>query len=151
MIKTRASSMKEPFSNVSSVAEIGYQDFFISFSISSLLKIFVITVTTKTVIVSVEKWMLEPGCSKSATWIVERAELWRSQAAHTGSNFTSLVLIFTSCCGCELGSQEEIVLFVYLVDCCVCKYAQRIHRSLQKETKKSENETSGLNKKCSGV
>lgn len=59
--------MKEPFSNVSSVAEIGYQDFFISFSISSLLKIFVITVTTKTVIVSVEKWMLEPGCSKSAT------------------------------------------------------------------------------------
>lgn len=59
--------MKEPFSNVSSVAEIGYQDFFISFSISSLLKIVVITVTTKTVIVSVEKWMFEPGCSKSAT------------------------------------------------------------------------------------
>lgn len=43
------------------------------------------------------------------------------------------------------------MLFVYLVDCCVFKYAQRIHRSLQKETKKSENETSGLNKQCSGV
>lgn len=67
MIKTRTSSMKEPFSNVSSVAEIGYQDFFISFSISSLLKIVVITVTTKTVIVSVGKWMLELGCSESAT------------------------------------------------------------------------------------
>lgn len=39
------------------------------------------------------------------------------------------------------------MVFVYLVDCCVCKYAQRIHRSLQKETKKSENETSELKKK----
>lgn len=47
--------MKEPFSNVFSIAEIGYRDFFISFSISSLLKIVVITVTTKIVIVSVEK------------------------------------------------------------------------------------------------
>lgn len=73
MIKSRASSMKEPFSNVSSIAEIGYWDFFITFSISSFLKIVVITVTTKIVIISVEKWMLEPGCSKSATWIVDRA------------------------------------------------------------------------------
>lgn len=47
--------MKEPFSNVFSIAEIAYRDFFISFSISSLLKIVVITVTTKIVIVSVEK------------------------------------------------------------------------------------------------
>lgn len=45
--KTRADSMKEPFSNVSSIAEIGYWDFFISFLISSLLKIVTITVTTK--------------------------------------------------------------------------------------------------------
>lgn len=60
------------------------------------------------------------------------------------------MLIFTSYCGFELGFQEDNGGF-YFVDSYVCKCAQKIHKSLQKETRKSENETSGLNKKCSGV